>query len=200
MATKSNPAGQTGMTGGTSDKSTRTGAAARTASKGEDTGVMETAMESGGKIASGAVEKAKEKTSSMIEEQKHNLASGLGTVAQEIRKVGGDLRTSGESNQITDLTAKYSGTIAGGIERVSNYLEHHDVQDFVDDVQDFARRHPGIFIGGAFLAGMAATRFLKSGSESSQTRSSDRRTESMRGSLPPSEQRTGRADIPRTTI
>jgi len=161
---------------------------------------METAMESGGKIAGDAMEKAKEKTGSMLEEQKHNLASGLGTVAQEIRKVGDDLQHSGESNQITEFTAKYSDTIAGGIERVSDYIERHDVQDFVSDVQDFARRHPGIFIGGAFLAGMAATRFLKSGSQSSEVERPDRHARSMTGSLPLGEQRSGRADIPRTTI
>jgi hypothetical protein len=200
MATKSNPAGQSGMTGGTSDKSTKMGAAARTASKGEDTSVMESAMESGGKIAGNAIDKAKERTSSMIEEQKHNLASGLDTVAQEIRRVGSGLETSGESNQIASLAAGYSGTLAGGIERVSDYLERHDVQDFVNDVQDFARRHPGIFVGGAFLVGMAATRFLKSGSERSQTGSMRRGDRSMPSSLMPPEERTGRAELPRSTM
>ena len=197
MATKTNPAGQPNPAGGSSEKNAKTGMAAKTSPKGESTGMVETALESSGKIASDAMNKAREKTSSMLEEQKQNLASGLGTVAQEIRRVGDDLQTSGD-NQITNLTGKYSGTIAGGIERVSDYLEHHDVQDFVNDVQDFARRHPGIFIGGAFLVGMAATRFLKSGSES-QTGSSARRTRSTTGSMPP-ERRTGGAEIPRSSI
>lgn len=198
MATKSNPAGQTNPAGSNAEKDIRTGTTGKMVPKQESTGVVDTAVESGGKIAGGAVAKAKEKTASVIDEQKHNLAAGLDTVAQQIRKVGQNLRTSGESSEITDLTAKYGGTIAGGVEKVSNYIEQHDVMDVVHEVQDFARRRPGVFIGGAFLLGMAATRFLKSGSGAGSSRrsSAPMRTDSM---PPPEQHRTGRSEFPQTT-
>jgi hypothetical protein len=36
----------------------------------------------------------------------------------------------------------------------------------VDEVENFARRRPAMFLGGAFLLGLAATRFLKSSRQS----------------------------------
>lgn len=104
-----------------------------------------------------------EKATSTIKEQKSNLSSGLAGVADSIRQVGENLRTSpDEKNPVTDLTAKYGDTIADQIERVSTYFDKKDFQEIVRDVEVFARRQPALFIGAAFAAGLLATRFLKS--------------------------------------
>lgn len=55
------------------------------------------------------------------------------------------------------------GHAAGGqVERLARYLHDRDVRQVVSDVEDLARRSPGMFLGGAFVIGLAASRFLKS--------------------------------------
>jgi hypothetical protein len=45
---------------------------------------------------------------------------------------------------------------------VARYLREKDLQGLTRDTETFARRHPELFLGGAFLAGMLAARFVKS--------------------------------------
>lgn len=107
------------------------------------------------------LEQVKDKASNMIDEQKANLTSGLSSVADSIRKVGENLRDSEEENRIGQMTAQYSDQLAKGIEKVTNYFETSDLRDISSDVQTFARRQPALFIGGAFVLGLLAARFLK---------------------------------------
>jgi hypothetical protein len=45
---------------------------------------------------------------------------------------------------------------------VSNYLQNTDVSEMVDRTEEFARRRPALFLGGAFALGLLGARFLKS--------------------------------------
>ncbi|MEV5439476.1 hypothetical protein AB0K80_26195 [Streptomyces sp. NPDC052682] len=45
--------------------------------------------------------------------------------------------------------------------RAADYLERQGVEGLVSDLQDFARRRPGVFLGGALLAGLAAGRLAR---------------------------------------
>ena len=48
------------------------------------------------------------------------------------------------------------------MERFSNYLSEKDSEELINEVEDFARNRPAVFLGAAFLVGAAAARFLKS--------------------------------------
>ena len=48
-------------------------------------------------------------------------------------------------------------------------MREKDVRQLVGEVQDFARRQPTLFFGGAVLLGFAALRFLKSAPPSGGT-------------------------------
>jgi hypothetical protein len=65
--------------------------------------------------------------------------------------------------------ARYVDQVADSIDGFSTYLRHTDVGTIVDDAQDFARRQPALFLGGAFLVGTIAARFLKSSRPSAST-------------------------------
>ena len=82
------------------------------------------------------------------------------------------LRETDEQTGVTDTAAKYSDSLAKQIEQISNYFERNDVRAMVSDVEDFARKNPVVFIGGAFALGFLAARFLKS---SNSGQSSSRR-------------------------
>ncbi|GAA4557367.1 hypothetical protein [Streptomyces collinus] len=47
--------------------------------------------------------------------------------------------------------------------RAADYLDTRGVGGLVDDLQDFARRRPGAFLGGAVVAGFAVGRLAKAG-------------------------------------
>lgn len=129
-----------------------------------DRGVLDLAKESGGQMADKALGTAKDKASSVIDEQKTNLAAGLGSIAGELRRTGQTLRSSGDKNQFVSMGANYGEKIADKVEGLSKYLETADLRDMAGDLKSYARRNPAVFIGGAFLLGLAATRFVKSGS------------------------------------
>jgi len=62
------------------------------------------------------------------------------------------------------LLSSYVERAADQIEQISDYLRDRNVEDFIDDAQDMARRQPALFVGGAFALGFLMARFLKSSS------------------------------------
>lgn len=97
---------------------------------------------------------------SAAETQKRQAASELSSVAQAIRTGGKELR-----NQNKETVAQYTEQIAEQIEQVSQYIDEKDVNQLVNDTADFARRRPDLFLGGAFMLGLAVGRFFTSTSD-----------------------------------
>lgn len=48
--------------------------------------------------------------------------------------------------------------LADGGERIADQLHEHGPEGFLDEVKEFARRKPGLFLAGAALAGFAVSR------------------------------------------
>ena len=124
-----------------------------------------------GKAATQVAGQAKDKAVSLIGEQKAHLATGINTVAASIRQIGENLQNDGEPNKIASLAGKYGDSLAGQVEKFSQYVEGSDLKEVMRDAEQFARRNPTLFVGGAFALGFLAARFLKS-SSSGQTRRS----------------------------
>jgi len=104
-----------------------------------------------------AVDQARQQVSSRLAGQKDRAAEGLTSVAQALRQTSQQLR---EQDQQT--VTGYIESAASQVERVSNYLKQHDLGALVDDVEQFARRQPALFLGGTFVLGLLGARFLKS--------------------------------------
>lgn len=130
--------------------------------------------ESAGTVANEAIGQAKEKAGSVLGEQKANLASGITSVADSIRQVGENLSGSNEDNQVAALAGKYGETLAGQVEKLSSYIDEKNFRELVRDVEQFARRQPILFVGGAFALGIMAARFLKSSGQGQTSRSRSR--------------------------
>jgi len=86
---------------------------------------------------------------------REQAASGIDEVAKTIRRVSTDMQT--RQPQVADVAM----TAADQAERVARYLREHDTRQIIGTVEDAARRAPLMFIGGAFLLGVAASRFVK---------------------------------------
>ena len=117
---------------------------------------------------------AKEKAVGVLDEQKSKVTDGLSSVAESLRQVGENLRGDGGAaegqNAIAQTTARYGETLAEKIEDFSGYLENATLKDLTRDVEQFARRQPALFVGGAFLVGVMAARFLKTSAPENQNR------------------------------
>ena len=98
---------------------------------------------------------------------------------QQVRSVADALRRTGEElrGQQKEGPAKVVEQGADRAQRLGAYLEESDADRILRDLEDFGRRQPFVVAAGAFLLGVAASRFLKA--------SSSRRFESTRMELEP---------------
>ena len=60
-----------------------------------------------------------------------------------------------------DSAADVVDAAANRVGNVSGYLEERSLADILSEAEDVARRHPGVMLGGMFVTGLLAARFLK---------------------------------------
>jgi hypothetical protein len=123
----------------------------------QDRGVVEQTKEKAQEIAGQVQQKATQRVESGLTRGKVQAAETLNTVAQSLIVSGQQLR---ERNQ--EGVGRFVDQTADRIQRVSNYLQNTDVSEMVDRTEEFARRQPALFLGGAFALGLLGARFLKS--------------------------------------
>jgi hypothetical protein len=100
---------------------------------------------------------AKQAARSKLEEQKDAAAAGLGDVAGAFRDAARRRDDSGDR----DTYAALSGSVADGLERLSQTLRSKDLSTMVRDTEAFARSQQVAFFGLALAAGFLGARFLK---------------------------------------
>ena len=83
-------------------------------------------------------------------EQVHGFASALRTAADDL---------SGRNQR---LSASWVEQAADSLEHVSGALQGQDFDELIGSIEDFARRQPVTFLGGAVLTGLVLARFMKS--------------------------------------
>ena len=103
------------------------------------------------------VDQAQEKMKTTLEGQKEKRLGELSGIADAVRQTGQTLR-----DQQKEGIAEYAERAAEQIERLVQYFDSRDVNKLLDEATMFARRHPEAFLGGAFMVGLVAGRFLKS--------------------------------------
>jgi hypothetical protein len=119
--------------------------------------VVEQTKEKAQELAGQVQQKATQRVESGLTRQKGQAAETLNTVAQSLIISGQQLR---ERNQ--EPVSRYVDQVADRVQRFSNYLQNTDVSEIVDRTEQFARRRPALFLGGAFALGLLGARFLKS--------------------------------------
>ena len=95
-------------------------------------------------------------------------ASGIDRIAQTVRRLSTDIET--DQPQI----ASAASTAADQAEKVAQYLCENDARQIINTVENAARRQPLIFLGGAFVLGVAASRFIKAAGGGGKTESDQR--------------------------
>ncbi|GGA17455.1 hypothetical protein [Neptunicoccus cionae] len=83
------------------------------------------------------------------------------SVADEVSGVASALRTAADEMRNGSPQERTFGQMAEGLADASDALRDKDLGTMVEDVTQFARKNPLLFLGGAALVGFAATRFAK---------------------------------------
>jgi hypothetical protein len=99
---------------------------------------------------------AKDKVEAAVTERKSLGADYIASIAQATG------RAANEFEQDLPQAAQYIRQASEQIRGVADTVRERDVRELVGEVQDFAKRQPTLFFGGAVVLGFAALRFLKS--------------------------------------
>ncbi len=110
--------------------------------------------------AQSAVDQSKSFLSKQVDERSTVIGQQIGSVAQDLRNVGDQLRQSGT----VGAAAGYVDQGVELIERLGRYLEEADSDQLIGDLEDYARQQPWAVAAGALVLGFAASRFLKTSS------------------------------------
>jgi|AGTN01.1.fsa_nt_gi hypothetical protein len=102
-----------------------------------------------------AFQEAKARVREAAEAQRERAASALGGVAGALHRTASDLNAENET------MGRYTDMAAERLDEVANYLRTADWNSVVEGAEDFARRQPAWFIGGAVAAGFLIARAVK---------------------------------------
>jgi ElaB/YqjD/DUF883 family membrane-anchored ribosome-binding protein len=94
---------------------------------------------------------------STFDEQKTQAVGRLDSVAHALRQTSQQLNAQHETT-----FAQYAQAAATQLENWSGLLQTKNLNELVNEVQDFAHRQPEIFIAGSLAVGLLLGRFLKS--------------------------------------
>jgi ElaB/YqjD/DUF883 family membrane-anchored ribosome-binding protein len=111
-------------------------------------------------VTSQAQQKAGEQVRTGIDTGKRRAADALHGVAESLLHGTGDDAAEGVTRYIQQAGEQ--------VRRAADWLENTNVDELTRRTEDFARRQPAVFIGGAFTLGLIAARFFKSSSRDQQ--------------------------------
>jgi hypothetical protein len=117
------------------------------------------------RVAAGTVaSQAKSLASNVAHELGTSTEAGVGKGADVIEGVAQAIRTAAnELDQTSPTMARSIRTAAGQLEAFTNTIRGKSVGDLMNAAKDLARSRPTYFIAGAVIAGIAISRFIKSG-------------------------------------
>ncbi|MFI9065606.1 hypothetical protein ACIGQE_27690 [Streptomyces sp. NPDC053429] len=79
-------------------------------------------------------------------------------LAENVRRLSQELRELGENGKPDSTMAGVARQIADSGHQVAAHMEKRGPDGLVSDLQNFARRRPGVFLAGAALAGFVVAR------------------------------------------
>jgi polyhydroxyalkanoate synthesis regulator phasin len=113
-------------------------------------------------------EQAKGQVRQAATQQKDAAARQMDGFAHALMAAADDLRSRGQ-----DFAADYVREAASGLERASGAVRERDLDEIMANVEDFARRQPVAFLGGAVVAGFGIARLVRSSADHRRSRAAD---------------------------
>ncbi|MBT2439448.1 hypothetical protein J7E93_04780 [Streptomyces sp. ISL-36] len=147
--------------------------------------VAGTAKEQAANVAGEAKAQARDLVGEVREQLQGQAHSQTRSLAQNVRRLADELREMSENGKPESSAAGVVRQLADGGRQVADRIEQKGPEGLVGDLQDFARRRPGVFLAGAALAGFAAARVGKGVSAAGSAGSGTGQGASGQGRVPP---------------
>lgn len=125
------------------------------------TDAADTAKERAGDVAGEASARARDVAGELRDQLQEQAGAQTQRLAQNLRRLADDLGDMGETGKRNSPATHAVNRIADHGRDAASRLEDRGPQGLVSDLQDFARRRPGVFLAGAALAGFTAARLGK---------------------------------------
>jgi CHASE3 domain sensor protein len=123
--------------------------------------VAGTAMEQGRQVASEARERAR----GMVGQAQMQLQQQAGEqqkrAAGSLHELGDQLRSMADKTEQSGLAQDLVHQASDRVQQVAGWLDRREPGQALNDVRNYARRHPGAFLTGAALAGVVAGRLAR---------------------------------------
>ena len=103
---------------------------------------------------------ARQQAEGLFSQQRDTVADQAEGISSAFRKMADEF-----DNQEQPLFSSYAKSVAGCTDNVSQRLREKDLGGLVEQAQDYSRRQPALYFGGAVAAGFLLARFLRSSSE-----------------------------------
>ena len=115
-------------------------------------------VQQGQQYAGQAVDLVSTRVKSALTQQKDHLATGITDVAQILKQNSESLTGQG----IGVFAAPYVDQAVQKLTEVGTTIQGKNIDEVIQDTENFGRAQPALFLGAATLIGFAAARFLKS--------------------------------------
>jgi hypothetical protein len=123
--------------------------------------VAQTAKEQGEQVARETARQARDLYGTTRAQLRDQASAQQRRAAVGIRSIGDEIRSmaeqGGQSGPASELAHQASGRIAD----VADWIEGREPGQVVDEVKQFARRHPGAFLAGSAILGVLAGRLTR---------------------------------------
>lgn len=133
-------------------------------------------MREAGRQAKDQIVHTTQQTTSRVQERASEmLAEKKSRAAEEVNVFGQALHRAADTLDENDdrAVAQYVHQAADMVDACADWLRNKSAGEMVRGCGDFTRRHPEVVLGGLFLAGVAAARFLKASDRTRSMEDSD---------------------------
>lgn len=113
---------------------------------------------------------AKDAKTHVAQEMQDRAEDLRAKAADETQKAANAADAAAREFDAGTIQAQAAGQVADALEQVAAQVRTTDLDRLARNVSSFARENPAMFIGGAALLGLAATRFLKARSPQDDAR------------------------------
>jgi vacuolar-type H+-ATPase subunit H len=151
------PRQRTTRTGTNQDAQSGTTSKDQVRDQAQGSSMVDEAKDKARELADQAQQKATQQLHEGVSKGKNRAADTLGSLAQSLVFSSQRLR---EEDRGT--ISGYVEKAANRVEQLADYVQNTDASEMADRFENFARREPGIFLGGAFTLGLLGARFIKS--------------------------------------
>ncbi|MGI5358187.1 hypothetical protein ACQI4E_23120 [Streptomyces sp. CA-252508] len=120
--------------------------------------VAGTAKEQAAGVTHEATAQARDLVGELRDQLRDQAQSQTQRLAENVRRLSDELRDMSENGKPDSGVGGVVRKISDGGHQVAGRLEQRGPEGLVGDLQDFARRRPGVFLAGAALAGFVVAR------------------------------------------